>query len=56
MPQYVVGHEARVGRLMEGLKPYAGLLLTGNYVDGVGIPDSVRRAKAVAKQIEASGI
>jgi oxygen-dependent protoporphyrinogen oxidase len=56
MPQYVVGHEARIARLMDSLKPHAGLFLTGNYMDGVGVPDAVRNAKAVAKQIEASGV
>jgi oxygen-dependent protoporphyrinogen oxidase len=52
MPQYVVGHEARVAKLLAALKPYVGLFLTGNYIDGVGIPDSIRRAKEAAKQVE----
>jgi oxygen-dependent protoporphyrinogen oxidase len=56
MPQYVVGHEARVQRLSASLKPHAGLHLTGNYLDGVGIPDCVRRAKDVAKQIRENGV
>ena len=56
MPQYVVGHEARISRLMDSLKPHNGLYLTGNYIDGVGVPDAVRNAKAVAKQIGDSGV
>jgi oxygen-dependent protoporphyrinogen oxidase len=56
MPQYVVGHEARVQRLLTALKPESGLHLTGNYLDGVGIPDSVRRAKDSAKQVEQNGV
>jgi oxygen-dependent protoporphyrinogen oxidase len=56
MPQYVVGHEARVGRLMESLRAYTGLYLTGNYLDGVGIPDSIRRAKDAAKLIGENSI
>jgi oxygen-dependent protoporphyrinogen oxidase len=56
MPQYVVGHEARVNRLLKALEPHTGLSLTGNYFDGVGIPDCIRRAKQVAKHIEREGI
>jgi oxygen-dependent protoporphyrinogen oxidase len=56
MPQYVVGHEATVKRLETAMKSQTGLFLTGNYFDGVGIPDSIRRAKEVAKQIEGTGV
>jgi len=56
MPQYVVGHEARVQRLLAALEPYGGLFLTGNYFDGVGIPDSIRLAKDTAKLIQRNGI
>jgi oxygen-dependent protoporphyrinogen oxidase len=56
MPQYAVGHQARMERLSNAMRTYSGLLLTGNYFDGVGIPDSIRRAKQVAKQIEHCGI
>jgi oxygen-dependent protoporphyrinogen oxidase len=56
MPQYVVGHTARIGRLTSAMKAYAGLILTGNYFDGVGIPDCIRRAQQTAKQIEAFGV
>jgi oxygen-dependent protoporphyrinogen oxidase len=56
MPQYVVGHQERIDRLVAAMKTYSGLSLTGNYFDGVGIPDSIRRAKQVAKQIEHCGI
>jgi len=51
IPQYIVGHETRVKRLLAALNPYPGLSLTGNYFDGVGIPDSVKRAKHAAKHI-----
>lgn len=53
MPQYVVGHEARIQRLTSALSEQPGLYLVGNYLDGVGIPDCIRNAKRVAKQIEA---
>jgi oxygen-dependent protoporphyrinogen oxidase len=56
MPQYVVGHQARIQRLLAALERYAGLSLTGNYFNGVGIPDSIRRAKEVAKHIAHEGV
>jgi oxygen-dependent protoporphyrinogen oxidase len=56
MPQYVVGHEARVGRLEAALGPHAGLSVTGNYLDGVGIPDCIRRARDSVKQIQENGV
>lgn len=51
MPQYVVGHQQRVGRIEERLHEYPGLHLAGNAYDGVGVPDCVRRAKAIASAI-----
>jgi oxygen-dependent protoporphyrinogen oxidase len=51
MPQYVVGHRARVQRIQAALKDLPGLHLIGNAYDGVGIPDCVRLAKETAKQI-----
>jgi len=51
MPQYVVGHAARVSRLHAAMLPHKGLTLTGNYFDGVGMPDSIRCAKEAAKHI-----
>jgi oxygen-dependent protoporphyrinogen oxidase len=56
MPQYVVGHEARINRMLAALKSHSGLSLTGNYFDGVGIPDAIRRAKQVAKHIAENGV
>jgi oxygen-dependent protoporphyrinogen oxidase len=56
MPQYIVGHEARIKRLLMALAPHAGLSLTGNYFDGVGIPDCVRRAQQRAKHIGDGGV
>jgi len=54
MPQYVVGHGEKVNRIRHAIAPLAGLTLTGNYFDGVGMPDSIRHAKEAAKQIESS--
>jgi oxygen-dependent protoporphyrinogen oxidase len=51
MPQYVVGHAARINRLQAESDQLPGLHLAGNVFDGVGMPDCIRRAKEVAKHI-----
>lgn len=51
MPQYVVGHRARIRRIQAALEELPGVHLIGNAYDGVGIPDCVRLAKQTAKQI-----
>jgi oxygen-dependent protoporphyrinogen oxidase len=56
MPQYVVGHGQRVNRTRLALAALPGLSLTGNYFDGVGIPDCIRLAKQAAKHIAESGV
>jgi oxygen-dependent protoporphyrinogen oxidase len=49
IPQYLLGHRARVERVMGGLP--ATLHLTGNAYYGVGLNDCVRDAKRVAGQV-----
>jgi oxygen-dependent protoporphyrinogen oxidase len=51
MPQYVVGHQARVQELDALLVKHHGLHLASNYLTGVGIPDCIERAQTAAKQI-----
>ncbi len=51
MPQYVVGHSARVSKIQEQVVGYSGLHLSANFLDGVGIPDCVRRARTTAARI-----
>jgi oxygen-dependent protoporphyrinogen oxidase len=51
MPQYVVGHARRRQNIAQILPHYSGLALVGNAYDGVGIPDCIRMAKEVVKQI-----
>ncbi len=51
MPQYVVGHAKRIAQIQSQTAALPGLHLVGNAYDGVGIPDCVRLAKAVAEQI-----
>lgn len=51
MPQYVVGHAKRMAEIQSQTAALPGLHLAGNAYDGVGIPDCVRLAKAIAEQI-----
>jgi oxygen-dependent protoporphyrinogen oxidase len=51
MPQYDVGHAARVERIREGLPE--GMFVIGNAYDGVGIPDCVRAANDTADKVSA---
>jgi len=49
MPQYDVGHTARVERIREGLPE--GIFVVGNAYDGVGIPDCVHAANDIADRV-----
>ncbi|GAA3408374.1 protoporphyrinogen oxidase [Paenibacillus hodogayensis] len=50
MPQYEVGHVERIRQLREALQTtMPGVYVTGPAFEGVGIPDSVRQAKAAAE-------
>ena len=51
MPQYVVGHSARCARIEYLLDGYPGLFLGGNAYYGVGIPDCIRGAEEISKQV-----
>jgi oxygen-dependent protoporphyrinogen oxidase len=51
MPQYGVGHIDRVARIRAGLP--AGIFVTGQAYDGVGIPDCVRGAGDTARSVAA---
>lgn len=53
-PQYEVGHAARVAEVEAALADFPGLFVTGSAYRGVGIPDCVRDAKAVAEGVLAS--
>src|SRR5262249_54152062 len=50
-PQPLVGHGARLSRIRERLAVLPGLHVAGAAYDGVGIPDCVRQARAVASAI-----
>ncbi len=51
MPQYEIGHSARVNKIAERLAGLPGLALAGNAYSGVGIPDCIRSGKEAADSI-----
>jgi oxygen-dependent protoporphyrinogen oxidase len=51
MPQYHVGHEARIGRIETSLQPFPTLALAGSAYHGVGISDCVRTGEVAAEKI-----
>lgn len=51
MPQYHLGHQARVGTIENRLKGHPGLFLTGNAYRGVGIPDCIHHAEETASEM-----
>jgi oxygen-dependent protoporphyrinogen oxidase len=52
MPQYLVGHRDRAVRIREALP--AGIFVTGQALDGVGIADCVRAAGETAEAVASS--
>ncbi|HYN84664.1 MAG TPA: protoporphyrinogen oxidase [Pyrinomonadaceae bacterium] len=51
MPQYHLGHLARVARIRERLRAHPSLRLAGNCYDGTGVPDCVRTGEAAADEL-----
>jgi oxygen-dependent protoporphyrinogen oxidase len=51
MPQYQVGHLARVEAIELGLRRHPGLALAGAGYRGVGIPDCIRSGEAAAERL-----
>lgn len=51
MPQYTVGHAARISEIEERMARIPGVYLVGNAYHGIGIPDCVRSAKLAAEAI-----
>lgn len=51
LPQYPVGHHARVARIREHVAELPGLAVCGAAYDGVGIPACIASAYAAADQI-----
>ncbi|MCH0538980.1 protoporphyrinogen oxidase [Streptomyces sp. MUM 203J] len=53
LPQYPVGHHARVARIRDAVAELPGLRVCGAAYDGVGIPAVVADARRAAEEIDA---
>ena len=51
MPQYHVGHRELIAKIRTAVANCPGLDLAGNYLTGVGIPDSIASGEAAAAQV-----
>ncbi|MBL8150671.1 MAG: protoporphyrinogen oxidase [Blastocatellia bacterium] len=51
IPQYCIGHVAKLKRIEAAVKGQKGLYLAGNYLQGVSVPDCVSRAIKIAEDI-----
>jgi oxygen-dependent protoporphyrinogen oxidase len=51
MPQYEIGHCARVDKIAERVAVLPGLALAGNAYSGVGIPDCIRSGETAADSL-----
>jgi oxygen-dependent protoporphyrinogen oxidase len=51
MPQYKLGHLARVSRIRERVEAQRGFALAGNAYQGVGIPDAVHSGERAALRV-----
>jgi len=54
MPQYHVGHGARVERIETELRQFPSIALAGSAYHGVGIADCVRTGEDAAERIFAA--
>ena len=54
MPQYELGHPARLRRIEAALEHLPGLALAGNGYRGIGIPDCIHSGQLAAERILAS--
>lgn len=54
LPQYAVGHVARVARIRSAVAAVPGLAVCGATYDGVGVPACIRTGRAAAEQVLAS--
>jgi oxygen-dependent protoporphyrinogen oxidase len=51
IPQYVLGHAARVGRIDQAIARIPGLSLVGNYLRGVAVGDCLERGLALGRAL-----
>ncbi|HEY6121301.1 MAG TPA: FAD-dependent oxidoreductase, partial [Pyrinomonadaceae bacterium] len=51
MPQYEVGHLARVETIRKELAKLPGLKIAGNIFAGAGVPDCIRSGESAADEL-----
>ncbi len=51
MPQYTLGHQQRVLQIQEMMEGLKGLVLAGNWQNGVGIPDCIASGERAAMRL-----
>ncbi len=52
MPQYTVGHKARIERMVLNLqKELPGVFVAGSSIDGLGLPDCIRQGESVVSDV-----
>ncbi|MCI0665732.1 MAG: protoporphyrinogen oxidase [Acidobacteria bacterium] len=51
IPQYNLGHAARIGKIESALHGHNGLWLAGNYLRGVSLGDCIKQAEDIAAEI-----
>jgi oxygen-dependent protoporphyrinogen oxidase len=56
IPQYVLGHPARLASIERERARHPGLHLAGNAYTGIGVNDCVRDARALAARIVAEAV
>jgi protoporphyrinogen/coproporphyrinogen III oxidase len=52
IPQYTMGHAARVERIESMLRDIPGLCIAGNYMRGISLGDCIKNAERVAVEID----
>jgi protoporphyrinogen/coproporphyrinogen III oxidase len=52
MPQYELGHAARVAAIEQQIEKYPGVFVAGNAYSGVGISDCIRTGSAAAERAQ----
>jgi oxygen-dependent protoporphyrinogen oxidase len=56
MPQYVMGHQARIAKIQDLLVPWPTLHVSGAGLYGIGIPDCIREGRRVAESLIQSSV
>ena len=52
IPQYALGHAARVERIESRLREIPGLWIAGNYLRGISLGDCIKQAERLAVEID----